>query len=175
MPDIDRQYPIGKFVPKETYTAEEIKALIDTIEALPKKLESVLYSLTPAKLEQPYRPGGWTARQVIHHLADSHMNSYIRCKWMLTEETPVIKTYNEKAWAETPEVNADPALSLAIIKALHAKWCVLLRALTGTDLNKAFIHPETQRQVRFDRLIALYAWHSEHHLAHLKLIADCRL
>lgn len=172
MPDIDRQYPIGKFTPTESYTPEAIKSLIDTIEALPGKLESVINSLTPAQLEKPYRPGGWTARQVIHHLADSHMNAYIRCKWMLTEETPLIKAYNEKTWAETPETKEDPKLSVDLLKVLHRKWVALLRSLSETDLKKSFIHPETQKHVRFDRLIALYAWHGEHHLAHLRLILD---
>jgi hypothetical protein len=172
MPDIDRQYPIGKFSPKETYTTDELTSLISTIEALPDKLEEIYKSLTPQQLDQPYRAGGWTARQVIHHIADSHMNAYIRCKWMLTEETPLIKAYNEKAWAETPETKADPKLSVELIKALHKKWSVLLRSLSEADLKKSFIHPETQKHVRFDRLIALYAWHGEHHLAHLRLILD---
>lgn len=172
MPDIDRQYPIGKFTPKETYTTDELTSLINTLEALPEKLDAVYKSLTLQQLDQPYRTGGWTARQVIHHLADSHMNAYIRCKWMLTEETPLIKAYHEKAWAETPETKADPKLSIDLIKVLHKKWVVLLRALTESDLKKSFIHPETQKHVRFDRLIALYAWHGEHHLAHVRLILD---
>jgi hypothetical protein len=172
MPDIDRQYPIGKFIPQEAYTAEALTSLMATLEALPEKLEAVYLSLTPGQLDQAYRPGGWTARQVIHHLADSHMNAYIRCKWMLTEETPLIKAYNEKAWAETPETKADPKLSVDLIKVLHRKWVTLLRSLSETDLKKSFIHPETQKHVRLDRLIALYAWHGEHHLAHLKLILD---
>jgi len=172
MPEINRQYPIGKFLPKESYTAGEIKSLIEIIEALPEKLESVIHPLAPTQLDKPYRPGGWTARQVIHHIADSHMNAYIRCKWMLTEETPLIKAYNEKAWAETPETTEDPKLSIDLIKALHKKWVVLLRSLAEPDLKKSFIHPETQKHVHFDRLIALYAWHGEHHLAHLKLILD---
>ena len=172
MPDIDRQYPIGKFTPKETYTTDELTSLISTIEALPEKLDAVFKSLTPQQLDQPYRTGGWTAQQVIHHIADSHMNAYIRCKWMLTEETPLIKAYNEKAWAETPETKADSKLSVDLIKALHRKWVVLLRSLTESDLKKSFIHPETQKHVRFDRLVALYAWHGEHHLGHLRLILD---
>jgi hypothetical protein len=172
MPDIDRQYPIGKFTPKETYTTDELSSLISTIEALPEKLEALCKSLTLQQLDQPYRPGGWTAQQVIHHIADSHMNAYIRCKWMLTEETPLIKAYNEKAWAETPETKADPKLSVELIKVLHKKWVVLLRSLSEADLKKSFIHPETHKHVRFDRLVALYAWHGEHHLGHLRLILD---
>src|SRR5688572_22808914 len=112
MSDERLQYPIGKFSPKENYTAEEIAALISTIENLPAKIDEVFKKLSPRQLESPYRAGGWTARQVIHHVADSHMNAYIRFKWSLTENTPLIKAYNEKDWAETYETKQDPALSV---------------------------------------------------------------
>jgi len=174
MPDVTLQYPIGKFIPKEAYSPDEIAANIDSIAALPEKIETVSRELTPALLDTPYRPGGWTARQVIHHLADSHMNAYIRCKWMLTENTPLIKAYDEKAWAETPETKLEPELSVALLKALHAKWVSLLRGLTTNDLQKSFLHPETNKHVPLNRLIALYAWHGEHHLAHLALIQNSR-
>jgi uncharacterized damage-inducible protein DinB len=170
MSDERLQYPIGKFSPKENYTAEEITALINAIETLPGKVEDVFRKLSPKQIDSPYRPGGWTARQVIHHVADSHMNAYIRFKWSITEDTPLIKAYNEKDWAETYETKQDPALSVSLIKALHAKWITLLRSLTRDDLQKSFLHPETGKNVRLDRLIALYAWHGEHHLGHLKLV-----
>ena len=100
-------------------------------------------------------------------MADSHMNAYIRFKWTLTEETPMIKAYNEKIWAETPETKGDPNLSIALLTSLHAKWIVLLRGLTASDLKKEFIHPETKKHIRLENLMGLYAWHGEHHLAHI--------
>ncbi|HEU5289941.1 MAG TPA: putative metal-dependent hydrolase [Cyclobacteriaceae bacterium] len=170
MPDERLQYPIGKFSAKENYTTEEIGTLISAIENLPGNMEGVLKKLSPQQLDTPYRPGGWTARQVIHHVADSHMNAYIRFKWSLTEDTPLIKAYNEKLWAETYETKMDPALSMSLIKSLHVKWITLLRSLSKDDLQKSFLHPETGKHVRLDRLIALYAWHGEHHLGHLKIV-----
>jgi len=164
------QYPIGKFSAKEAYTSEEISALIRSIESVPGKIEEVFKKLSPKQLDTPYRPGGWTARQVLHHIPDSHMNAYIRFKWSLTENTPLIKAYDEKAWAETYETKLDPSLSVALLKSLHAKWVTLLNSLTKEDLQKSFIHPETGKNIRLDRLIALYAWHGEHHLGHLKIV-----
>lgn len=168
------RFPIGKFSPQPSYSPQEISAFINSIEAAPSKIEEVFKKLSAAQLEMPYRPEGWTARQVIHHLSDSHMNAYIRFKWTLTENTPTIKAYNEKAWAETYEIKEDPALSITLLKALHAKWATLLRSLTQEDLQKSFVHPETGKHVRLDTMIALYAWHGEHHLGHLRLILDCR-
>ena len=170
MSDERLQYPIGKFTAKEAYTSEEISTLIHSIETIPGKIEDVYKKLSPQQLDTPYRPGGWTARQVLHHIPDSHMNAYIRIKWSLTEDTPLIKAYDEKTWAETYETKLDPALSVALLKSLHAKWVTLLRSLSKEDLQKSFIHPETGKNVRLDRLIALYAWHGEHHLGHLKLV-----
>lgn len=173
MPSIDPlRFPVGKFTPQTSYSLQEITACINTIEAAPAKIEEVFKKLSAAQLEMPYRPEGWTARQVIHHLSDSHLNAYIRFKWTLTETTPTIKAYNEKAWAETYETKQDPALSITLLKALHAKWVTLLRSLTQEDLQKSFAHPETGKHVRLDTMIALYAWHGEHHLGHLKLILD---
>ncbi len=172
MPDINRQYPIGKFVRKDSYTADEIALFLHQLETLPHRIEQVLTNFTPQHLDTAYRDEGWTARQLIHHLADSHMNAYIRCKWTITESTPIIKAYDEKAWAETPEIQADPNLSITLLAALHPKWVVLLKSLSSTDLQKSFVHPETKKHMRVDQLIALYAWHGEHHLAHLNLILE---
>ncbi len=166
MEDILR-YPIGKFSPKEAHTKPELADYIKRIEALPAKLEKEIATLSTAQLNTPYRDGGWTVRQVVHHMGDSHMNAYIRFKWTLTEATPMIKAYEEKLWAETPETNADPAISLSLLKALHAKWIVLLNGLGEDDLKREFIHPETKKHVRLDNLMGLYAWHGEHHLAHI--------
>jgi hypothetical protein len=172
MSDDALKYPIGKFSAQDNYTTDEIRTNISRIESLPSQVENLMKSFSAKHLDTTYREGGWTARQVIHHLADSHMNAYIRFKWSLTENTPTIKAYNEKLWAETPEVKLDPGLSLNLLKALHPKWTALLANLNPTDLQKQFLHPETQKHFRLDRLIALYAWHGEHHLGHLKIISE---
>jgi uncharacterized damage-inducible protein DinB len=169
--DDSLRYPTGKFIPQESYTAAEISTNISRIESLPDKIEAVFKSLSPKQLETVYREGGWTARQVLHHIADSHMNAYIRVKWTLTENTPVIKAYDEKLWAETPEVAEDPAISIQLLKALHAKFVALLKNIKQEDLRKEFTHPETKKNVSVERMIATYAWHGEHHLGHLKIIA----
>jgi len=167
------RYPIGKFAAREEgYTAEEIKSFIDRIEALPEKIVNAVTGLSNDQLDTPYRDGGWTVRQVLHHLPDSHLNAYIRFKWMLTEETPTIKAYNEKLWAETAETKADPALSITLLKALHAKWVSLLRTLTKDDLQKQFLHPETKKYVRMDNLMGTYAWHGEHHLTQITSLKE---
>lgn len=165
------RYPIGKFSPQESYTSQETQALINRIETLPGKIEALIKNFSASQLDTPYRTGGWTARQVLHHLPDSHMNAYIRFKWTLTEGTPTIKAYDEKAWAETPETKLDPVISLNFLKALHIKWVALLKLLKPEDLTREFLHPETKKHVRLDRLIALYAWHGDHHLGHLEIIA----
>lgn len=167
---MDPRYPIGKFAPQDTYTEAEVRACISRIESLPARFKEAADRLDAKKLESSYRDGGWTARQVIHHIADSHLNAYIRTKWTLTESSPLIKAYDEKAWAETPEMNADPALSIALLIALHKRWVALLKLLKPEDLARVFIHPETGKSVRLDRMIALYAWHGDHHLGHLKII-----
>lgn len=174
MSDEHLRHPVGKFQPKDSYTAEEIKNFISAIEAAPEKISETFTKLTSKQLDTPYREGGWTARQVLHHLADSHMHAYIRFKWTLTEDSPTIKAYSEKLWAETYEIKQDPALSVNLLKALHPKWITLLRSLQPSDFAKYFVHPETGKQVRLDRLTATYAWHGEHHLGHLKLILDLK-
>ncbi len=166
----DPRYPIGKFEPRENYTLDEIHLNIQRIEAAPEKVEKVFKGLSPAQWDTPYREGGWTARQVVHHMADSHMNAYIRFKWTLTEDVPLIKAYNEKAWALTAETHADPNLSITLLKALHAKWVTLMKGLSAEDLQKSFTHPDTKKLVPLDRLIAMYAWHGEHHLGHIESI-----
>jgi hypothetical protein len=163
----DPRYPIGKFEPKEIYSPLELHSYLDRIASLPDRLDKIIAGLSPSQLDTPYREGGWTVRQVVHHVADSHMNAYIRTKWTLTESSPVIKAYLEKGWAETPEMKASPTLSINLLKALHAKWIILLNGLGAEELHKAFTHPETGKLVPVDRLIALYAWHGDHHLAHI--------
>lgn len=163
----DPRYPIGKFHAAESYTLAECEDFLDRIQSLPGRFEAAVSGMSAPQLDTPYREGGWTVRQVVHHVADSHMNAYIRVKWALTEELPIIKPYDEKAWATTPETAADPGLSLSLLKSLHAKWVILLKNLRAEDLERQFIHPATQRTVRLDQLMAMYAWHGDHHLAHV--------
>ena len=166
------RYPTGKFSPQDAYTRQELDHCIQRIELLPSKIEALINNFSTRELDTFYREGGWTARQVLHHVSDSHMNAYIRFKWALTEDTPVIKAYNEKLWAETPEVKLDPWLSLNLLKALHEKWVALMKSMSAADLQREYIHPETKKNVRLDRLIAMYAWHGDHHLAHLRIVAN---
>ena len=171
MEDILR-YPIGKFAAKESYTIEEVNNFISRIESLPKKMEKAIEGLSVAQLDTPYREGGWAVRQVVHHVADSHINAYVRVKWTLTENTPIIKAYHEKIWAETPETKLAPALSLTLLFALHAKLVALTARIKAEDLTKKFIHPDSKKEVRLDQLLAMYAWHGEHHLAHITSLRE---
>jgi hypothetical protein len=169
--DDQLRYPIGKHTAKEFYTLDEVKANIKRIEAVPASIEALASKLTAQQLDTPYREGGWTARQVLHHIPDSHMNAYIRIKWTLTEETPTIKAYDEKLWADTFETKADPSISIALLKALHTRWVVLLNGISKEDMERKFYHPDSKKYVRIDQAIASYAWHGEHHLGHLKIVA----
>lgn len=168
MSDLDQlRYPIGKFTPQSGYTPAEQAQLISTIETFPERLITAVNNFSQQQFDTPYREGGWTVRQLIHHLADSHMHSYIRFKWTLTEDKPTIKAYDEKLWAETSETKASPDLSIVFLSALHAKWCTLLKTLSATDLQRSYIHPESKKEVTLERMLALYAWHGQHHLAHI--------
>lgn len=169
---MDPSYPIGKFQPQESYTADEISAFITRIETLPGRIEAAVKGMSDQQLDTPYRDGGWTVRQVLHHVPDSHMNSYIRIKWALTEESPVIKAYDEKSWANTPEVKMPVEMSIVLLKALHVKWTQLMRSLTPAHLKRAFVHPDGMKKVPLDRLIHLYAWHGDHHLAHITTLKE---
>jgi hypothetical protein len=171
MSDDHLRYPTGKFTPQDTYTASELASYIQRIETFPARLKTELASLAPSRLDTPYRDGGWTARQVIHHLADSHMNAYIRFKWTLTEDSPLIKAYDEKAWAETVDTRLDPVISVQLLIALHAKLTELLKRISPEQLKREFTHPETKKQISIERMIATYAWDGDHHLGHIKIIA----
>ncbi len=166
------KYPIGTFAPQQSYTAEEILAHIDTIEQLPTQLANLVNSFSEQQLDTPYRPQGWTIRQVIHHLADSHANSYIRFKLALTEHHPTIKPYEEQLWAELPDGKHFPIeASMAIIGGIHARWVACLRAMQPADWEKGFHHPEKNRVIGLAEAAALYAWHCEHHLGHIRIVA----
>ncbi len=163
----DLSYPIGKFTYAGDSTPEQRAQFIRDIEEMPARLRDAIRGLNEQQLNTPYRPGGWTVRQVVHHVPESHMNSYIRFKLALTENNPTIKPYDEGAWAKTPDVATTPLeLSLALLENLHKRWVILLRALTPADLARTVVHPELG-QLTVDRLLALYAWHSKHHVAHI--------
>jgi hypothetical protein len=170
--DEQLRYPVGRFAGKEAYTRSELDEYITEIEHLPVEVEKVVARLSKQAFDIPYREGGWTARQVLHHFPDSHINAYIRFKWTLTEPTPTIKAYDEKGWADTPDTKSDPAVSIALLKALHAKWVVLLRSLDQSQLKREFIHPDTRRHLPLERMVAMYAWHGRHHLGHLRIVAE---
>jgi uncharacterized damage-inducible protein DinB len=163
------QYPIGQFICPEVITEEQIKLWINDLELLPQKLATVVINLSAQQLNTPYRPEGWTMRQLIHHMADSHHHSYTRFKWALTEDAPLIKAYEEKDWSDLFDAKTAPIqLSLDYLKALHAKLVYLLKGLSKTDLEKYYLHPEDSIKVTVAENIGRYAWHSNHHLAHLE-------
>ncbi len=167
------RYPIGKFECPGTITPEHISKWISDIEKLPSKISDLVSDFSRGQLETPYRDGGWTARQVIHHIHDSHHHGYIRFKWAMTEEKPLIKAYNEQLWAELFDTKSAPvSLSLDLIKALHAKWVFFLKGLSPIDLKREFIHPEGNITISLAEDIGIYAWHGNHHLAHLKIISE---
>ena len=142
------KYPIGKFDCPNTITQEQINSWISILEHFPNRLELLVKDLTDKQLDTPYRPEGWTIRQVVYHLADSHLHSYARFKWTLTEEKPIIKAYDEQRWAELPDAKTAPIeMSLLLLKAIHFKLVYVLKSLTIDDLNKFFIHPETNKEV----------------------------
>lgn len=166
-------YPIGKFEYGKTYSASDTKAHIKMIEALPTLLNSIAKDLTPALLKKSYREGGWNAQQIIHHIADSHSNALIRVKLTLTEESPVIKPYNQDAWAVLADVeNTSIYVSIKMIEAIHTRWTAVLKAMTEADLKRKYIHPEYKKEFMLQELIALYAWHGDHHYGQLKVILN---
>jgi hypothetical protein len=168
MTDLDMlRYPIGRFTPPASSMGGIRAAHIQTLRLLPERLATAVNGLTDAQLDTPYREDGWTARQVVHHLADSHVNAYIRFKLALTEDWPVIKPYDEAAWASLPDSRWLPVEgSLALIAALHGRWVALLEALTDEDFRRGYEHPENGR-VNLAKALALYDWHSRHHTAHI--------
>lgn len=162
----DLRYPVGRFKATGPYSALQRREDIATLRDLPARLEAAVEGLDDAQLDTPYREEGWTVRQVVHHIADSHMNSYVRFKLALTEYEPTIKPYDEGAWAELADNRMPVDVSLALTEALHRRWVALLESLTDKDFEKKFKHPERGAQ-DLARTLALYAWHSRHHTAHI--------
>ncbi|WP_299888689.1 YfiT family bacillithiol transferase [uncultured Lacinutrix sp.] len=161
------KYPIGHFDCPKKITQEHITKWIAILEQLPSNLEQLVTNLNDEQLDTPYRPEGWTIRQVVHHLSDSHHNSYTRFKWAMTEDNPLIKAYNENAWAKQHDYNEPIEQSLLHIKVIHAKLVCFVKGLSLQDLERTFIHPEGNETVALKENLGIYAWHSEHHYAHI--------
>lgn len=168
----DLAYPIGKFVWAGPLSAADRARRIDEIALAPAALRKAVAGLGEAQLGTPYRPGGWTVRQVVHHVPDSHANAYVRFKLAMTEDTPTVKPYDEAAWAELADVKSVPvATSLALLDALHERWVALLRSLGDADWARTFRHPELG-VVPLEKNLALYAWHGRHHVAHVTALRE---
>ncbi|HEV2146584.1 MAG TPA: bacillithiol transferase BstA [Longimicrobiaceae bacterium] len=164
----DLRFPVGRFDPSARPDPAHVPRWIDEIAEAPARLRAAVEGLSDEQLDTPYRPGGWSVRQVVHHLADSHMNALARFKLALTEDEPTIKPYDEAAWAELEDTRATPPeVSLTLLDALHRRWVALLRSLGPDELARTFRHPETGRSVRLDAAVGLYAWHGRHHVAHV--------
>ncbi len=160
------QYPVGKFERQTSYSQTQILEMIDVLERLPAQMRAAVSGLTDAQLETPYRPDGWTLRQVVHHVPDSHMNSFVRFKLALTEENPTIKPYNEAAWALLSDSSLPVEVSLDLLEALHGRWVILLRSIKPENWKRTMNHP-ANGSMTLEYALALYAWHSRHHLAHI--------
>jgi hypothetical protein len=164
--EIDPRYPVGKFVAPETITPDDRTNAIATLAELPEQLRNAVEGLNAAQLNTPYRDGGWTVRQLVHHVADSHMNAFIRIRLALTEDWPMIKPYDEKAWATLHDAAAPVEWSLELIESLHARWVMMLQSLKGDQWLRGYKHPENG-PVSVETATLMYAWHSLHHVAHI--------
>lgn len=163
----NQQYPIGSFVKPAEISPAIFKDWIATISALPEDLSHTIKGFSEQQLDTPYREGGWTVRQLVHHLADSHMNAYCRFKLALTEDKPIIKPYFEDRWAQLPDAALPVNPSLAILEGLHQRWTSCLSSLRDEQLSMIFIHPDHGREISIKEATGMYAWHSKHHLAHI--------
>jgi uncharacterized damage-inducible protein DinB len=163
------RYPTGRFHrPKRPLENAERRQMIDTIARTPAEIRAGIRGLSDEQLDTPYRPGGWTVRQVVHHVPDSHMNAFIRMKLALTEETPTIKPYDEAAWAKLADARETPIeTSLTLLDALHERWVCLMRSMSPSDFSRSLNHPDWDAPMSLDTLLALYAWHGPHHTAHI--------
>lgn len=169
----DLRYPIGRFQFPGEVTQEQRAGWIADVEQLSLKLRQALEGLSAEQIETPYRPGGWTVRQVVHHLPDSHLNAYVRVKLALTEEAPTIKPYEEARWAELEDTRVLPLeVSLRLLEALHERWVALLRSLSAEDYRRGYRHPEHGRVLTLEEGLALYAWHGKHHVAQITSLRE---
>ncbi|ERI06264.1 YfiT family bacillithiol transferase [Aneurinibacillus aneurinilyticus] len=168
---MDLRYPVGKFNHDGDLTSSLIESWIKEIEGAPALLRESVAGLGDEQLDTSYRPGGWTVRQVVHHLADSHINSYVRFKLALTEDNPTIKPYREEKWAELPDSKMPIEVSLLLLESLHSRWVTLLRSLSPADLEKTFFYPDSG-EIKVGLNIGIYAWHSRHHIAHITSLRE---
>ena len=162
----DLRYPVGRAERRPTLSPEERRAAIDALDAAPDALSAAVHGLTDAQLDTPYREGGWTVRQVVHHVADSHMHAYIRIRFALTEDNPTIKPYDENAWVALPDSELPPAVSLQLLRALHTRLVTTLRALPPEAFARTLQHPENG-PMTLDAMLNMYSWHGRHHTAHV--------
>lgn len=168
----DLRYPVGRFNMESDPTDDERRSLIDEIAETPSRLREAIRTLSDEQLDTPYRPGGWTVRQVVHHVPDSHLNSYVRFKLALTEEEPTIRPYDEDRWARLEDSRlTPPEVSLELLEALHERWVTLLRSLAPEDFRRTFRHPDLGL-VSLNKNVALYAWHGRHHVAHITSLSE---
>jgi hypothetical protein len=163
----DPRYPIGQFEFPPAYGAADRSRSIERIAATPAKFRAAVHGLSDQQLDTPYRDGGWTIRQVVHHVPDSHLNAYLRIKLALTEDHPTIKPYYEDRWAELPDSKRAVGGSLDLLESLHERWVALLRAMPADGWTRTYYHPENKSDYTIERAVAVYAWHGDHHLAHI--------
>lgn len=168
------KYPIGKYNKANEYNSTIINSWIAEIEKLPSDLKKTVTGLTEEQLNTQYRPDGWTARQVVHHIADSHIVAYIRFKLTLTEETPAINPYKEDMWAEMKDASLPVDISIHLISNIHLRWLAILKAMNTGDFDKAFFHAEYKRNITLKEILGLYAWHGKHHLAQITALIKRR-
>lgn len=166
------QYPIGRFIYSENPNTEEIQAWKADLKDFAAKVEALVTQMPLSKLDTPYRPGGWTGRQVVHHVADSHCHALMRFKWSLTEDQPTIKPYMEDRYAQLADYSEPIESALLVLRGIHIKWACLVNHLTEEDEKKGYFHPETGKFFTLQKAMALYSWHSRHHLGHLQICAS---
>jgi DinB superfamily len=163
----DPRYPIGKFAFEGTVDAAQRQQWLSEITSQPARLREAVSGLSDAQLDTPYREDGWTVRQVVHHVPDSHMNAYLRFKLSLTETNPTIKPYLEGSWVNLPDSKLPIEVSLRLLESVHERWIVILRHMTDSDFEKTYFHPESQKTFVLGKVLGLYAWHGNHHIAHI--------
>jgi hypothetical protein len=171
MSTADLRYPIGEFTLPASMTPASRSDAIEAIAALPERMRAAVNGLSESQLDTPYRPGGWTVRQVVHHVPDSHLNAYIRLKLAITENNPTIKPYDQEAFAQLPDQRLPIDVSLSMLDSLHARWTTVLRALAPDQFARPLVHPEIG-QITVDYLVHHYAWHSRHHVAHITRLRE---
>jgi uncharacterized damage-inducible protein DinB len=170
---MDIRYPIGKFIKPETFVQEDLKSWINDIKILPKQLQEAVNGLDSEQLNTPYREGGWTVAQVVHHLADANMNAFIRTKLIITEDLPTVKPFEENDWAETAEASSFPIeASLKLLEGLHERWGALLESLEPEQFQRKLYHPALKTTMDLYTCVAMYAWHGKHHVAHIKKLRE---